>query len=166
MERTEQSQPTTPSPRKLRWGVKASLIAYVSGMSDGHVAATPPATVSDDGFAFPSDPAVAGESAPAPLHFRGTVTLSGHSGMLRLVFADPAITGANGGWTLTIADPHEPGARLPFASIAALVAGADETLRGTGLRLTEAGADLFFSGPYTAGTELDDFEIRPERGPQ
>ncbi|WP_125098628.1 HtaA domain-containing protein [Leucobacter chromiireducens] len=158
MDRTPSSPPSPESPRSLRWGVKASLVAYVTDMSDGSATVEAPALADGDTFVFPES------GSATPLQFRGTVTLSGHAGMLRLVFADPALEETAGGWTLTIADPHEAGGRLPFAAIAELTQTRDGGRRGTGLRLTEAGADLFFSGPYTAGTELDDFEVRTAAG--
>ena len=125
----------------LLWGVKASLLGYVRGMPDGAVTLAGGAEQTEGGFRFP------GEGGGA---FRGSVTLAGHGGMMRVVIAQPAIVEAEGGWALEIADPDDPTARLRFATIAAF-----DGERATGAALTEDGADLFF-GPYERGTPLDD----------
>lgn len=129
----------------LLWGVKASLLGYVRGMPDGSVAVSGGAAETDGGFRFP-----ACGDASARHAFRGSVALTGHSGMMRVVIADPALVQTETGWLLEIADPDEPSARLPFATLAAF-----DGERASGTALTEDGADLFF-GPYTAGTPLDD----------
>lgn len=149
----------------LEWGIKRSLVQYVIGMPDGSASVLPPARVAREGFRFPAadparttDPRAAGVS-DRTLRFAGTVTLSGHSGMLRLVFEDPwLVPGAGRGqaWELTIADPYEPGSRLTFAAIERLELDAAGGGAANGTRLTAAGADLFASGPYADGTELDD----------
>ncbi|ERG64725.1 hypothetical protein L332_09730 [Agrococcus pavilionensis RW1] len=130
----------------LDWGIKASLLDYVRGRGAGTVEAGGGATAEGDRFRFPA----AGEGA-----FLGSVTLTAHSGMLRLVIADPAIVRSPEGWLLEIADPHEPGERLAFATIAAF-----DGERASGTALTQDGADLFF-GPYEAGTPLDDPRVEP-----
>jgi hypothetical protein len=128
----------------LVWGVKASLLRYVRGMADGVVATDGGATESPLGFTFPGD----------GLRFSGSVTLTGHDGMMRIVLTDPALVETAGGWMLEIADPDDPAARLRFAAV-----GAFDGIEGTGVVLTADGADLFF-GPYEAGTELDDLTVR------
>lgn len=144
----------------LEWGVKQSLVRYVAEMRDGSIVVTEPATAVDAGYRFPvAAPArEAQQQTEGTLRFTGSVTLTAHGGMLRLVFAEPWLVPAtepNGSWALTIADPHEPGARIAFATIDSLA--HDGTAHGT--RLTAEGADLFFAGPYTEGTELDDPRI-------
>lgn len=85
----------------------------------------------------------------------GSVTFAGHSGMMRVVIADPWLfVGATGG-ELSIADPDDPTARLPFARIASFDTEADGMLRARGTTLTADGSDLFF-GPYAQGTPFDD----------
>lgn len=143
----------------LEWGVKQSLVRYVAEMRDGSVVVTEPATAVEAGYRFPAVPALeTPQETEGTLRFAGSVTLTAHGGMLRLVFAEPWLvpgTEPNGSWALTITDPHEPGARIAFATIDSLAPGG--TARGT--RLTADGADLFFAGPYTEGTELDDPRI-------
>jgi hypothetical protein len=125
----------------LLWGIKASLLGYVRGMADATVVASGGASVEGAGFRFPADSGLA---------FRGAVELTAHSGMMRVVIADPAIVETQSGWVLAIADPDDPAKRLTFATL-----GAFDGRRASSTALTEAGADLFF-GPYTQGTPLDD----------
>ena len=134
----------------LVWGIKESLIAYVTGMPDGAVETSDGARPGAAGFEFPGSDDV----------FRGCVTLSGHDGMMHVAIRDPALVPEGSGWTLTVADPDDPGIRLTFARIAALEAGTDGVRRAVGTALTADGADLFF-GPYVEGTPLDDPVIEP-----
>lgn len=134
----------------LRWGIKQSLLRYVRGMPDGAVTVSGGASAVEDsatesGFRFPAD-----ETTDAVLAFRGTVTLTGHGGMMRVVLADPALVETGAGWVLEIADPDDPSIRLVFATITDF-----DGQRATGTALTEDGADLFF-GPYERGTVMDD----------
>lgn len=142
----------------LEWGIKLSLVHYIAGMTDGAIFVSEPATAVEGGFRFPTaEP----PQADGTLRFAGSVTLTGHGGMLRLVIAEPWLIPAakpNDAWSLTIADQYEPGARIAFATINRLDLGeAQASAHGT--RLTADGADLFFSGPYTEGTELEDPRI-------
>ncbi len=128
----------------LVWAVKRSLLGYVRGMSDGVVATTGGAQEDPAGFVFPGEGVV----------FSGSVTFTGHGGMMRVVLADPSLTAHGETWMLEIADPDDAALRLPFAEVASF-----DGSTGTGVSLTAAGADLFF-GPYEAGTPLEDFTIR------
>lgn len=149
---------STEAPRFLAWNVKASLLAYVRGMPDGSVEAATPARLVGDVFHFP----LHAELPSGELRFSGALTLQGHGGMLRLRFADFALVPSGGGkvgadpCTITIADPFESESRLELAEIAESRVLPDGTVETRGTSLTEAGSDLFFSGPYTTGTPLDD----------
>lgn len=136
----------------LRWGIKASLLAYVRRMLDGAVAFAGGAEADggDDG-----EGGIRWAPGDAPLAFRGSVTLTGHGGLLRLTIADPSLVEADGGWALEVADPDDPALRLRFATIAAF-----DGERASGTALTEDGADLFF-GPYERGTPIDDPVVEP-----
>jgi hypothetical protein len=132
----------------LDWGIKETLVGYVTGMADGEVAVEDGAEAVGRSFRFPLT-----RRDGDVLSFRGRVVMTGHGGLLNVVIADPALERGSEGWTLTIADPDVPGDRLVFATLE----GVTET--GAGLTvgsaaLTESGADLFF-GPYTRGTPLD-----------
>lgn len=147
--------------RSLVWGIKESLIRYVRGMSDGSVQVSGSAVETAAGFVFPSDPepGPALDSPGAPLRFRGAVMLTGHGGMLRIGISDPWLVPGpdpHGPWGITMSDQFEAGERLVFAEIDRVDRDASGALKCSGTRLTEAGSDLFFAGPYTPGTELDD----------
>lgn len=142
----------------LEWGIKDTLVSYVRGMKDGSVTVSAPAREIGGAFWFPATPA-ASAAGNSTLKFSGSVALSGHGGMLKLIFEDPWLVPGNlptDPWTLTINDPYEPGARLAFATIARLTRHPDGSATASETWLTSDGADLFFSGPYTAGTDLDD----------
>jgi hypothetical protein len=124
--------------------VKRSLSGYVRGMSDGTVITDRGAREEPAGFLFPG----------VGLVFSGSVTFTAHGGMMRVVIADPALIEDGEKWMLEIADPANATLRLPFAEVATFDGG-----NGTGLTLTSGGAALF-SGPYEAGTPLEDFVIR------
>ncbi|WP_156138603.1 HtaA domain-containing protein [Microbacterium mangrovi] len=129
----------------LVWAIKGSLVGYVRGMADGEIALDG-AAEDASGFRFREAP----ESEPAVRRFTGRVRFTGHNGMMRVVIADPWVEASGPGAVLSIADPDDPAARLPFARIAAF-----DGVRASGTTLTADGADLFF-GPYREGTELDD----------
>lgn len=139
----------------LQWGIKASLIAYVTAMSDGRVELDG-ARSTPRGFVFPA----ADDAGDGFLRFRGSVTLSGHDGMMHVRFGEPWLVPLTaGGWMLSLADDGGgPGGRLDFARLARFDADDDGLARGRGTALTADGADLFF-GPYTEGTPLDDPEL-------
>lgn len=152
----------------LEWSIKRSLVTYVTGMSDGSVTATAGAMAGGDGFIFPGvAPEADGEqtsdgppwSHHRTLRFTGSVNFAGHSGMLRLMIAEPWLEQdptAHGVWHLTITDPYDPGQRLSFAQ----VAGFDRDGAALSCTLTADGADLFMAGPYESGTPLDLPRIR------
>lgn len=140
----------------LQWGIKSSLLRYVQGMPDGTIEVSRGAAETAEGFVFPATFTVEGE-----LSFRGTVTLTGHGGMLHLPLSDPALVAEGAGWALTIADPDNADERLQFARAGQLIE-TDRGLCAVGTVLTSDGADLFF-GPYVAGTPLDDPCVRRSR---
>ncbi|MFC7876306.1 HtaA domain-containing protein [Isoptericola sp. NPDC057391] len=134
------------------WGVKASLVQYTQAMPDGRVETADGVEATAAGFRFPP--------ADEPLAFRGSVTFTGHGGMMRVVLADPRLVETADGWDLTVRDDGVPGGRLRFATLEALAPDADGGRRATRTRLTADGADLFF-GPYVEGTQLDDPRVEP-----
>jgi hypothetical protein len=143
----------TPSSARLEWGIKDSLVRYVTGMADGEVTADEGAlAVATAGgearFAFPLR-----DRDGDAWRFGGRVVMAGHGGLLHLVIAAPSIERGGSGWTLSIDDPDVPGERLVFATLEG-VAEAGTGLTVGSAALTEAGSDLFF-GPYTRGTPID-----------
>ncbi len=131
----------------LVWGIKQSLLAYVRGMPDGEALVEDGATLTHEGGLL--------FSRYGDLSFRGTVTLVGHNGMMRVVLRDPQIERDGESWILSIADPDESDGRLRFATVGSFDINSG---RGTRVALTADGADLFF-GPYIEGTPLDDLVI-------
>lgn len=139
----------------LEWSIKRSLLGYVRGLPDGVVGAGEGAVEREGLFVFPAAGSPAGEH-----RFSGVVAVSGHDGLLDVVFREPWLQPGASGWLLSIADPDD-GQRLGLLRIAALEAQPDGSLRATGTSLTQDGADLFF-GPYQAGTAFDDPVVRFE----
>ncbi|MHA7274089.1 HtaA domain-containing protein [Arthrobacter sp. TMT4-20] len=125
----------------LRWSIKDSLLGYVRAMQDGRIVVDGGVTEVGHGFEF--------AGTDDPLRFAGRVTLTGHSGMMRVAIADPAIVQSVAGWILEIADPDDPVRRMSFATLT----GFDGVTAEAAV-LTDDGADLFF-GPYEAGTPVD-----------
>ncbi|GAB3596051.1 HtaA domain-containing protein [Microbacterium tumbae] len=127
----------------LVWGVKESLLSYVRRMPDGAITADDGARIDGNAVSFPGD----------GLRFSGSVTLTGHGGMMHVVLSAPQLVREEETWSLSIEDPDAPEGRLRFATV-----GSFDGARGSDVRLTEDGADLFF-GPYTRGTPLDDLRV-------
>jgi hypothetical protein len=132
----------------LEWGIKETLVGYVTGMADGEVTTEDGAEAVGSSFRFPL-----AQRDGDVLSFTGRVVMTGHGGLLNVVIAAPTLEHGPDGWTLTIADPDVPGDRLVFATLEG-VAETDGGLTVASAALTESGADLFF-GPYTRGTPLD-----------
>lgn len=128
----------------LLWPIKRSLVAYVQSMSDGRIALDD-VVATTEGFYFPLRGRTHDE-----LLFAGSVTFSGHHGMMRVLIAEPRLFRTTQGWALSITDPDVPSVVLTFGRIAAF-----DDRHATGITLTQDGADLFF-GPYREGTALDD----------
>ncbi|GAA3882213.1 hypothetical protein GCM10022381_25600 [Leifsonia kafniensis] len=140
----------------LSWTVKESLLSYVVDRAGGVVDVETPAKRSADGsFWFP---AVGREFADAGTgsvtKFAGGVRLRGHGGMLDLPLRDPWIEQTAIGFVLTIVDPDDVNARLPFVTMEEFVLRGNSRF-GVATSMTADGADLIF-GPYEAGTPFDD----------
>ncbi|MHA7273738.1 HtaA domain-containing protein [Arthrobacter sp. TMT4-20] len=161
-----------PSACELVWPIKASFLAYLAAMSDGRYILSIPVTEDAGGFRFPSahsgDQRVPARDTTTSQQFRGSVEFRGHRGHLRVVICDPLLThdGENG--TLSISDPDWDGRRMTLAlfDVAPPIATSRDPAsspsgavwRGTNVRLTADGADLFFRA-YEEGELLDDFVI-------
>lgn len=121
---------------------------YVQRMSDGDMTARNGAEVLATGETFfPLE-----VFTPDELRFRGSLEFSGHNGMLGVTLQQPWLQRHAGGWELTIVDPFDSAARMPF-----VVVHLDELGTGT-TRLTEAGTDVFM-GNYTENTVFDSLRI-------
>jgi len=132
----------------LAWGVHGPFRDYVQRMPDGQMTARDGAEKLATGETFfPLDSVTSDE-----LRFTGTLEFIGHHGMLAVVIQQPWLQRQGGQWHLTIVDPFEPGARMPF-----VVVDFDDETTGT-TRLTEAGTDLFM-GNYPENTLFDPVRI-------
>ncbi|MEZ0163655.1 HtaA domain-containing protein [Kineococcus sp. LSe6-4] len=134
----------------LVWALKRSFTDYVESMDDGVVEVAGGATRLPDGsFHFPPLPS----PDPAVLRFGGTVTCSGHQGMLVVRWADPEVLDHGGRRWLTVADEDEPGGRRTFLDLGGgTTDGA--TVRHPRPVLTALGAEVFFD-TYRPGTVFD-----------
>lgn len=131
----------------LCWAFQRSFVDYVARLPDGRIAAADGAEVLDDGsFAFPA--AEAAEEATGARRFAGSISFTGHHGMMAVTISAPALlpgARADSPALLTIEDPFEPGQRMALATVAPDAAAP---------RLTEQGADLF-QGIYPQGMALE-----------
>lgn len=136
----------------LHWGIKASFLEYIAGMSDGRGTVSDGATPMDGNImVFEHSPGVerpASLAADRFLAFRGDVRFAGHSGMLFVRIADPwvAITGDQA--EMTVLDPYKPDEdpRLPlvrFTLTPQESRGDLEILWAPEVRLTVEGTALF-----------------------
>jgi len=132
----------------LVWGIKASLIGYITALDDGEVELEPPAERRGDVFRFPAAPGGA-------LEFTGAVRLRGHWGMLDLEVRAPRVTIDGDRGTLLV---HERGRDgfLPFADLVrdSEQVGPDASTSTWRAALTGHGAQIL-GGQYPPGTELD-----------
>lgn len=131
----------------LRWGVKRSLIRYLSGVDDASLVASDGATADTDHI-FRFEPVGADDGTR---RFRGSLTFTAYDGMLLIQLADPWIEYDDDGLLLSVFSPMDE-RRVPTAR---LTGDGDESWTAS---LLPRGADLL--GPqYTAGTEVDPVRI-------
>lgn len=132
----------------LTWGVKASLLQYLTTMARGRVEVFDDATVTDLGIVFP-----AAETADHPLVFRGTVLLTGHGGLMRISLSDPVIhRESDGRWLLSAC--RADGERFPVADIDQFTQDDSGLVQAGVTTLTAEGVPIF-GDQYAAGTVLD-----------
>ena len=148
----------------LRWGIKTSFLDYVRRMPDGRAwtgeGAVP---VSETEILFPPVEAgirPAGAGVPDRFWaFGGDVRFTGHFGMLFVRIAFPVLTWRDGVAALTVAaqSDEEPADRVPLVTLRLEAEPAAERIelwRGTDVRLTQAGAELF-NNVYPAGEAFE-----------
>ncbi|MGY0488192.1 HtaA domain-containing protein [Streptomyces sp. WG-D5] len=146
----------------LLWSVKSSFLRYIATMADGRCSATDGADAvpSQDGghgrFRFVLD-SVEDEGTTVTARFRGDVRFSGHHGLLFVRLADPVLTfDASGNGVLSVAGADGPG-HLPLARLTVTAAEAGRW-RGTEVRLTDSGSDMF-GGVYPQREPFDDLVL-------
>lgn len=140
---------------ELRWGVRASLLRYVS-RTGGVVSVGPPASWSEEQFVFPLRETIS-DGVSSQLAFSGEFRILGHGGLFDVQFADPILEVSDGQGLLTAEDLGRT-RRLAFAELAQREEGVfDATLH--------RGAVHLFGGVYEAGLELDHVHLRigPDR---
>ncbi|MHA7134775.1 HtaA domain-containing protein [Oerskovia turbata] len=153
----------------LQWGVKESFRSYITGsIAKGGVVASGGASIKGESFDFQQ---VGGSWQPGSLlgsaEYGGTVTFSGHDGLLNLTLTRPTVEITSAGRGVLVVDVRSANLdgttfdaqRVPFADLAL---GNGDILQGDGsiayvnvaTTLTAAGSQAF-SGFYPAGTALD-----------
>lgn len=133
----------------LIWPIKRSFTSYVERMSDGRIDLEGGAMRQGDDFLFPS----AGEG-----RFAGSVTFSGHYGMLFLPFDGIEITCSDRGPVLTIEDEDLARGRRTLLDLQQPV-DLPDIRNYPSPKLTAEGAELFFDN-YHAGSIFDPVRIR------
>lgn len=132
----------------LIWGVKESLLKYLTGMARGVIEVFDEAELTDQGIRFPS-----ADDAPHPLVFRGAVRMTGHGGLLCVTLGDPVIHREDDGrWLLSAC--RADGQRIPVADIEQFTQDQTGVVQAGVTTLTEEGVAIF-DGQYPAGTRLD-----------
>ena len=144
--------------RGMRWGIKASFLAYVGHLPDAAMSATDGAVHSPEGFVFPLEDAsdFDARTGSGELRFRGDVRLRGHGGMLAVRFANPRVTVDDAGPWLSVEDAA--GTRLRLAAL-----GTPRSADGGGIEIPAAltaEAVTCFNDVYPEGTELDPVVVR------
>lgn len=135
----------------LVWSVKRTLISYVEGMSDGRIDVDGGAIRRGDDFVFP---------AMDDGWFAGSVTFSGHYGMLFLPLGGIRIMDTDHGGLLSIDDDDITGGRRTLLDLGRAVDVPDGRSYPSP-RLTEEGSELFFD-TYRSGSAFDAVRVRDE----
>ena len=147
----------------LTWAIKESLVSYVSSLEDGEILASDGAEFSANTFTFagaePSDFDV--QSLSGTLAFAGSISLSGHDGMMRVKLARPQLRLTDGRGELLIHSPYSAG---DHPEVFAMVSYAEsESDLSFHVRLAPAGA-MLLGGQYPPGTEIASLHIHVVEG--
>lgn len=139
----------------LAWGVKKSLIAYVSSAPGGKLLTTRDVTWEDGAFRFPlTEPAADADTGDGDQYDAdGVVRFHGHFGMLVAELSQLRIARGDDGWTLTFAD-GEDGRVEAFTLDGEPERSGDGRLDWADVRITAAGSEVF-GDHYPPGTPFD-----------
>lgn len=145
-------------PHSLRWAIKNSFVGYVTRMPDGRAYISDGAAVTElNEIVFPLE-----KHGDGSFEFGGTVTFTGHFGMLWVQIKQPRITVGENEAELTVADPEsKDGGRLPLATLGLTgpVAGdGTEQWEAEDVRLTTEGVELF-GDVYQPGEPLEPLTV-------
>lgn len=160
---TEESneEPALPT-HCLRWGIKSSFLGYVGRMPDGKAYLGGGAAANErNELFFPLTSAENGTFA-----FGGTVTFTGHFGMLYVQVAEPAIVVRDGEAEMTVADPESKDGKrvrlVTFALTGPSVEDDVERWAATEVVLAPEGVELF-GEVYQAGEQFEPLTITVPR---
>lgn len=146
----------------LAWGVKQSLISYVSSAPGGQLLTTKDVTWEDGAFRFPlSEPAPAsGDGGGDVYDFEGTVRFNGHFGMLVAQLSALRIARGDGGWTLSFTDGEDRVEGFTLDGEPARSGDGDTPRRldWVNVRITGAGSAVF-GDHYPSGTLFDPLTV-------
>ena len=147
----------------LSWGIKRSFVNYVSGLDDGEFVGTSGATIDDEHVAYFPQVATSdfdARTVTGSIAFEGSVSISGHFGMMSLMLVAPRIELNGDVAELTIADPDRnpsSGARVALVTLAlptAVEDGGTLTWRDAVSTLTAEGSGAF-NQQYLPGEVMD-----------
>ena len=167
---TETDRPGAP-PHGLRWGIKASFVAYVRRMPGGRSTISHGAGATGAEVLYAFDPTPPDATSPGTARawaFTGDVRFAGHGGMMFVRLATPWLeVDADGGARLSIEDPYQrPDApRVPLADLTLarhsspeVDADGVELWASHDVRLTAEAVELF-NDVYAAGEPLDPLTV-------
>ncbi|WP_037144128.1 HtaA domain-containing protein [Rhodococcoides fascians] len=138
----------------LLWGFKASFREYIQLVS-GHVVIVSPASEVDSKYFFPfSGKHEDGDHGATLLRFDGSVSFTGHGGLLSMTIATPTVVFHEGRATLSIRDPKDAMRLMPLADLA-----MPSTAGPVPASLTPQGSATL-QGTYSTGAALDDVVLR------
>lgn len=138
----------------LAWGVKQSLLSYVTSAPGGKLLTTPDVTWEDGAFRFPLKEPGAAAGDGERYEFDGTVRFHGHFGMLVAELTALRIARGAGGWTLAFADGEDHVEAFTLAGEPRRSGDAesgDGRLDWADVRVTAAGSEIF-GDHYPPGT--------------
>lgn len=153
----------TVSNGSISWGLESSFRTYITGsIANGSVTATSPAT--DDGTQtrFPETAGTWSDSA-ASVKAEGSVTFTGHNGVLNLTITDPSIVVDSDGTKLVADVTNSSSETYDDLTIATLNLIGKVTKTDTAITISQAPATLTAAGEalfaptsyYSEGQELD-----------
>lgn len=145
---------------QLVWAIKASLVEYISALEDGAITLSEAVTQDASGFIFPLDAQRSdfnSETLEGKLQFLGSVTFSGHWGMLNIEIRDPEISiqGTRGTLTVVVGCVLSPASALDFAELEFSSPGSTQDVK---VMLTAGGMSLM-GEQYSVGQELSPLRI-------
>lgn len=149
--------------RVLAWGVKQSLVSYVTSAPGGKLLTTRDVTWEDGAFRFPLKGPGPGsaEDGGESYDFDGVIRFHGHFGLLVAELAELRIARGEDGWILSFADGEEDRVEaftLDGEPERSEDDGGAERLSWPRVSLTAAGSEIF-GDHYPPGTRFDSLSV-------